>query len=134
MIWDNFHRKNIWQAGQECRQVTMRVPGKKTSKTSNGDKYLCSCLVECGWGARRTKDTYLKSKYDSLLPRRGQKRAIVAIGHKNLIASYYILKDKVAYRELGGNYLENLRKTKSADRYMEKLKEMGDEIEIKKAA
>jgi transposase len=134
MIWDNFHRKNIWQAGQECRQVTMRVPVKKTSKTSNGDKYLCSCLVECGWGASRTKDTYLKSKYDSLLPRRGQKRAIVAIGHKNLIASYYILKDKVAYRELGGNYLENLRKTKSADRYMEKLKEMGYEIEIKKAA
>ncbi len=54
--------------------------------------------MECGWGASRTKNTYLRSKYNSLLPRRGQKRAIVAIGHKILIASYYILKDKVEYR------------------------------------
>ena len=107
---------------------------KKTSKTTDGDKYLRSCLVECGWGASRTKNTYLRSKYNSLLPRRGQKRAIVAIGHKILIASYYILKDKVEYKELGGDYLENLRNNKAADRYMKKLKEMGYEIEIKKAA
>ena len=108
----------------------MRVPVKKTSKTTNGDKYLRSCLVECGWGASRT----LRSKYDSLLPRRGKKRALIAIGHKILIASYHILKNKVEYKELGADYLESRRKSKTADSYMKKLKEMGYEIEIKKAA
>ena len=107
---------------------------KKTSKTTHGDKYLRSCLVECGWGASRTKDTYLGSKYNSLVPRRGKKRALIAIGHKILIASYHILKNKVEYKELGADYLESRRKSKTADSYMKKLKEMGYEIEIKKAA
>ena len=107
---------------------------KKTSKTTQGDKYLRSCLVECGWGASRTKNTYLRAKYDSLVPRRGKKRALIAIGHKILIASYHILNNKVEYKELGADYLESRRKSKAADRYMKKLKEMGYEIEIKKAA
>jgi transposase len=107
---------------------------KKPSKTTNGDKYLRSCLVECGWGASRTKNTYLRSKYDSLVPRRGKKRALIAVGHKILIASYYILKDKVEYKELGADYLESRRKRRAVDRYVKKLKEMGYEIEIKKAA
>jgi transposase len=90
--------------------------------------------VESGWAASHTKNTYLRSKYDSLVPRRGKKRALIAVGHKILIASYYILKDKVEYKELGADYLESRRKSKKVDRYMKRLKEMGYEIEIKKTA
>jgi hypothetical protein len=87
--------------------------------------------VQCAWAATRTKNTYLRSKYDSLVGRRGKKRALVAIGHKILIAAYYILKDKVAYKELGAEYLQELRKEKQIKRHIQLLKEMGVEIEIK---
>lgn len=90
--------------------------------------------MQCAWAATRTKNTYLRSKYDSLVPRRGKKRALIAVGHKILIAAYHILKNKVEYKELGADYLESRRKQKAADRYMKKLKEMGYDIEIKKAA
>jgi transposase len=65
-----------------------------------------------GWAASRTKNTYLSSKYKSLVGRRGKKRAVIAIGHKILIAAYFIIKDKVEYNELGEDYLNNFRKDK----------------------
>lgn len=105
---------------------------KKISRTTYGDKYLKALLVECGWAATRTKDTYLRSKYESLVIRRGKKRALIAIGHKILIAAYFILKDKTEYKELGSTYLVDSKKDKRIKRYMKLLKEMGAEVEIKK--
>ncbi len=88
-------------------------------------------LVQCAWAATRTKKTYLRSKYDSLVGRRGKKRALIAIGHKILIAAYHILQDKVAYKELGEEFLQELRKEKQIKRHIQLLKEMGVEIEKK---
>jgi transposase len=89
-------------------------------------------LVQCAWAATRTKGTYLRSKYESLAGRRGKKRALIAIGHKILIATYFILKDKVAYKELGSEYLQELKKDKQISKHIKLLKELGVEVEIKK--
>lgn len=91
-------------------------------------------MVECAWAATRTKGTYLRSKYDSLVVRRGKKRALIAIGHKILIASYFILKDRESYKELGAEYLQTRNKNKKVNRYLKHLKELGLEVEIKKVA
>ena len=91
-------------------------------------------MVQCGWAATRTKGTYLRSKYDSLVGRRGKKRALIAVGHKILVAAYFILKDKVAYKELGAEYLQELKKGKQIKRHIQLLKELGVDIEIKKVA
>lgn len=87
-------------------------------------------LVQCAWAATRTKGTYLRSKYDSLVGRRGKKRALVAVGHKILIAAYYILKDKVAYKEMGAEYLHELKKEKQIGKHLQLLKELGVNVEI----
>ena len=91
-------------------------------------------LVEAGWGASRTKNTYLRSKYESLVGRRGKKRALIALGHKILVAAYFIIKNKEAYKELGTDYLESKRKKNQIQSYLDKLKKLGIEVEIKKAA
>lgn len=85
-------------------------------------------LTQFAWAATRTKKTYLRSKYESLVGRRGKKRALVAIGHKILVAAYFILKDKTAYKELGAEYLDNRKKDRQIQRYLDKLKELGVEI------
>ena len=107
---------------------------KKSSRTTHGDKYLKSILTQFAWAASRTKNTYLRSKYESLVGRRGKKRALVAIGHKILIAAYFILKDKTAYRELGGQYLDSRKKDRQIQRYMDKLRELGVEINTEMVA
>lgn len=85
-------------------------------------------LVQCGWAATRTKGTYLRSKYDSLVGRRGKKKALIAVGHKILIAAYYILQDKVEYKELGGDFLINKKKDKQVSHHIRKLKELGYDV------
>ena len=88
-------------------------------------------IVQCGWAASRTKGTYLRSKFDSLIGRKGMKKSLIAVGHKILIAAYFILRDKVPYKELGGDFLKNKRKDKQIKRHLKQLKELGLEVEIK---
>jgi transposase len=82
---------------------------KKSGRTSYGNAHIRALLVQLAWAASRTKKTYLSNKYKSLVGRRGKKKAIIAIGHKILIAVYFILRDKVSYQELGENYLSNFK-------------------------
>jgi hypothetical protein len=88
---------------------------------------LQSTLVECAWGATRKKDCYFKHKYESLVPRRGKKKALVAVGHKIMIAVYHVIKDKEIYREPVLH--DNPRKQKKQIKYyLNKLKDLGIEI------
>jgi hypothetical protein len=90
--------------------------------------------VQCAWAATRTKKTYLRSKYDSLVARRGKKRALIAVGHKILIAAYYILKNKEKYKELGGEFLLNRKKDKKVLYLMKQLKDLGVEVQYAQAS
>lgn len=96
----------------------------KSGRITHGNKYLRSLLVECGWAASRTKNTYLSAKYKSLVGRRGKKRAIIALGHKILIATYFIIKDKAAFKELGEDHLNNFRKDRLIAYYQQQLEKL----------
>lgn len=97
---------------------------KKTVKVIHGNKYLQSTLVECGWGATRKKDGFLKRKYENLVGRRGKKKALVAVGHKIIVAAYHVINDKQAYKEPA---LHNnpKRTNKQIRNYLNKLKDLG---------
>jgi len=84
------------------------------------------------WAATRTKHTYLSNKYKSLVGRRGKKKALIAVGHKILIAAYFILKDKVMYRELGEEYLNTYRKDKLIEYYKKQLSQLEPNLDFGK--
>ncbi|MFO8066027.1 MAG: IS110 family transposase [Bacteroidales bacterium] len=104
----------------------------KSGRTTHGNKNLRSALTEAGWAAAKTKNTYFSSKYKSLVGRRGKKKAIVALGHKILIASYFIIKDKVEYKELGEEYLNNFRKDKLIAYYKKQIERLDPNTEFNK--
>ena len=72
----------------------------------------------------------MKRKYQSLVTRGGKKKSIVAVGHKIIIASYHIIKNKEAYKEpiLNNN---PKRKNKQINYLLTKLRELG--LEVKQA-
>lgn len=107
---------------------------KKPGSTTYGNKCLKTMLTEFAWVASKTKDTYLRSKYHSLVGRRGKKKALVALGHKILIMCYHILKYRHPYKELGGDYLDNRRKDKITRSYIKRLNHLGYEVTLKQAA
>lgn len=102
----------------------------KSGRITYGNKYLRSLLVEQGWAASRTKHTYLSSKYKSLVGRRGKKKAVIAVGHKILLAAYFIIKNKVEYNELGEDYLNNFRKDKLVEYYKKQLEKLEPNIDF----
>jgi hypothetical protein len=94
----------------------------------HGNKHLQSTLVECGWAATRKKDCYLKRKYQGIVGRRGKKKALIAVGHKIIIAVYHVIKNKEAYCEPVLH--DNPRKQKKQIKYhLSKLKDLGFEID-----
>jgi len=95
---------------------------------------LRAILTQCAWAASKTKNTYLRAKYYSLVGRRGKKRALIAVGHKILIMAYHILRNGMPYRELGEDYLSRRREDKIVKSHVKRLKDLGYEIELKKAA
>ncbi len=79
--------------------------GKRRSGTTRkGDPHLRVALTECANAAVRTKNTYLRAQYEQIKRRRGHKKAIIAVAHSILIASYHILKNETPYHDLGSDY------------------------------
>jgi transposase len=107
---------------------------KKPGTTTHGNKCLKSILTEFAWVASRMKGTYLRAKYQSLVGRRGKKKALVAVGHKILIMCYHILKYKVPYKELGENYLDVRKKDRIVKSHIKRLTSLGYEVTLKEAA
>jgi len=105
---------------------------KKSGRTTYGNAHIRALLIQLAWAASRTKGTYLKSKYHSLVGRRGKKKAIIAVGHKILIAAYFIIKDKVSFNELGENHLTNYRKDKLIAYHMKQLEALMPEMDLSK--
>ncbi len=91
-------------------------------------------MTQCAWAASKTKDTYLRAKYHSLVGRRGKKRALIAVGHKILVIAYHIIKNGVPYKELGKDYLLHRREDKIVKNHVKRLRDLGYEVELKKAA
>jgi transposase len=107
---------------------------KKSGATTHGNVYLKTILTEFAWIASKMKGTYLWSKYQSLIGRKGKKKTLVAVGHKILISAYQILKYRVPYKELGANYLDERKKERIARSYIKRLTNLGYTVTLTEAA
>lgn len=76
------------------------------------------------------KNTYLRAKYYQLTSRMGCKKAQVAIAHKLLKACWYLLKYKVAYKDIGEPYIPEDKQKKISNHYIMKLRQMGYEVQL----
>lgn len=64
------------------------------------------------------------------LPRRGGKRALIAVAHTMLIAIYHILKEKVPYHDLGADYYSVINQEKIINRNIRTLEKLGVNVMI----
>jgi transposase len=109
-----------------------RSGGKeRSSKTPKGNRWLKRVLTEAAWAAVRQKGSYLAALYRRLAPRRGKKRAIIAVARTILQAAWHVLKEDVDYRELGDNYFERLNQKKTVSFLTKRLQKLGYEVQLK---
>jgi transposase len=106
--------------------------GKRLSgKTRKGSPWLRTALVEAAQAAARTKGTYLAAQYRRLAPRRGQKRAVVAVAHTILGIIYHLLHEQATYRELGATYFDERERQDVERRLVRRLEALGHTVTLK---
>jgi hypothetical protein len=69
-----------------------------------GNKYLKGALGIAAMSASRGKNTYLSVKYKRIALRRGRVKAIVAIEHVILTATWHMLANGEVYRDPGADF------------------------------
>ena len=106
-----------------------------SGKTRNGDTWLCTALTQAAHAAVHTKNSYLASHYWQLRGRRGEAKAIGAVRHDILTAYYHIVRDRVAYRELGPDWLTRRHSPEHRTRRLVKqLEALGHHVTLQPAA
>jgi transposase len=77
----------------------------KSGRTRHGNHWLGAALGVAVMGASHTKDaTFIGARYRRLVPRLGRQKAIVAVQHSILTATWHVLSDGVEFHDLGGDY------------------------------
>jgi transposase len=96
---------------------------RKSGRLRKGNPYVRRLLCEFAHAASRTTSGF-KSKFQSLLVRRGHKRSIVAIAHQMLRAIFFMLHRRQHYRDRAVDY-EKLSVQRNAPRWIKALTKFG---------
>lgn len=107
---------------------------RKSGRTGKGNPWLKSALTEAAHAAAHTKGTYLSAEYHRIAARGGAKKAIIAVAHSILVITYWIIKRKEPYRELGGNYFDELDKKAIQRRLVKRLERLGNKVTLEPIA
>lgn len=117
-----------------CPRMDESAGKKKSNRVRSGGNNLKTTLIQASWAASRKKDGYLKAQFLRIKNRRGPKKAVGAVAASILTAAFYILRDDVDYRDLGGDYFDRRDKAKVATRLVNRLRDLGYEIQLQEVA
>jgi len=112
-------------------------PGQRDSagkhgsgKTRKGSKWLRGALVQSARAASRSKGTYLSERYRQVMRRRGDAKAIVALGHEILLAAYRVLATAQPYTDPGSTTFSRLTTQRLTRQAVRRLQDLGYQVTI----
>lgn len=103
--------------------------GKRLSgRMRKGSAFLRRHLCQAGWAVSTKRDSYLSALFRRLAARRGNKRAIMGVGHAILVIAYCLLKRKENYRELGVDYFDKKQGGTLKRSLVRRLERLGHQV------
>jgi transposase len=108
---------------------THESAGKRRSAgTGTGNNWLRTTLLESAWAASHSRRSYLGGQYRRISKRRGPKRAAIAVAHSILVIAYHVLREGVAFHDLGADYFDRLNSHKARRYHLRRLEELGCDV------
>jgi transposase len=101
---------------------------RKSARTRKGSPWLRATLIESARAASRSKGTYLGERYRRLARRRDDKKAIIAIAHEILAASWQMLTTGELYREQGPTINSEREAEHARRRAIRQLERLGHKV------
>lgn len=128
-------KKQFPSAAHLCSWAGL-VPGhnesagkKKSAKTTNGNKYLKSALVEAAHSVAASKN-FLGAMYRRTAARKGKKRAAINVAHAMLKIAFYLLTRKEMYVDLGEDYFDRQKQQSIVKYAVRRLECLGYTVTI----
>ena len=71
----------------------------KSRRITHGNVFLRKTIIECAWGASRTKDCFFCrfSYHQTVVRKKNKMKVLVAVARKLLIAVWHVLHDATEY-------------------------------------
>jgi transposase len=107
---------------------------RRSTRVRKGAPWLKPVLVQCAWGAARTKGTYYQAQFFRLKARRGPKKAAIAVAASLLTAVYHMLKNGTFHQDLGADFLVKRDKARIATKLANRIKDLGYDVSFTPAA
>jgi transposase len=107
---------------------------RKSSRLRKGAPWLKTVMVQCAWGAIRTKDSYYRAQFNRLTSKHGKKKAACAVAASILIAVYHMLKDGTHHQDLGANHFDHRSTEIKAKRLAAQIAKLGFQVELRPLA
>jgi transposase len=104
----------------------------KSRHTTHGNPWFRATLTQCAWSASRTKGSAFQAKYESLKPKIGHKRALVAVAHLLTHAIYYVLSRGEEYRETKAKELNEIQRQRIIRHHTRRLRRLGCWLPVEK--
>jgi transposase len=98
---------------------------RRSNRMKKGAPWLKTTLIQCAWGAARTKKSYLQAQYLRVRSRRGAQKAIGAVAASLLTSAYYMIKNGTPYADLGPDHFDRRSKDKQVHRLLNRLHNLG---------
>jgi transposase len=109
--------------------------GKQYSgKTRSGNIWLKRILCQVAWASAHTRNTYFAAQFRRIAAKRGNKRAVLAVGHAVLVVIYAMIKTRRTYQDLGADYFDHLHADGLKRYCLKKLEAMGHRVILEPAA
>jgi transposase len=103
---------------------------RRSTRLRKGAPWLKTTLVSAAWAAVKVKNSYLQAQFLRLKPRRGAKKAILAVAASMLTAAYHMLKNMVAYHDLGADHFSRRDRSRVILRLVKRLHDLGCDVQV----
>ena len=73
----------------------------KSRRITHGNRYLRRTIIQCAWGASRTKGCFFSrfSYHQTQVRKKNKMKVVVAISRKMLVCAWHILREGVGYKD-----------------------------------
>jgi transposase len=117
-----------------CPRLDQSAGKHRSTRVGWGAPWLKPVLVQCAWAAAHSKQTYLHAQFLRIRAGRGPKKAAVAVAASILTAAYHMLRNNSTYHDLGPNHFLSRDSTRIAHRLASRIRALGYQVQIEKAA
>ena len=111
---------------------------RRSGRARKGNQALRAALCEAAWAAAHGKTGYLPAQYRHLMRtfgKKGQTRAVFAVGHSILVIAWHLLANDCDYTDLGAEHFTRNADPEARKHYLiRQLEALGHKVTLEPAA